>query len=108
MCRYYRVKNKFIMKKKVLASVVVGFSPLLAFAQDLVGIIGKLTAVVNAVAPFLIGLAVVYFMWNVAKYVLSADGKEEARTGMIWGIIGIFVMSSVWALVAVLGNTLGI
>jgi predicted membrane protein len=97
------------MMKKVLAGVVVGLVPLLALAQGtIISVIGKVKGILDAVVPVIIGLAVIYFLWNVAKYVLSADGKEEARTGMIWGIIGIVVMVSVWGLVALVQNSFDI
>ncbi|MCX6717606.1 MAG: hypothetical protein NTU76_02950 [Candidatus Taylorbacteria bacterium] len=96
------------MMKKVLAGVVVGLAPLLALAQTLEGVIGKVRGILDLIVPVIIGIAVIYFLWNVAKYVLSADGKEEARTGMIWGIIGIVVMVSVWGLVALVQNSFDI
>jgi len=92
--------------KKVLAGVVVGLVPLLALAQTIGDIIGVVGDILNKAVPVIIGLAVVYFLWNVAKYVLSA--KEEARTGMIWGIIGIVVMVSVWGLVSLVQGTFSI
>ena len=52
----------------------------------------------------LIGFAVVWFTWNVIKYVMSADekGKEQAKSQMVWGIITITVIVSVWGLVNIL------
>jgi uncharacterized membrane-anchored protein len=94
--------------KKVLVGVVVGLAPLMALAQTLQGVIGVVRSILDLIVPVIIGIAVIYFLWNVAKYVLSADGKEEARTGMIWGIIGIVVMVSVWGLVALVQNTFDI
>ena len=56
--------------------------------------------------PLLIGLAVVVFIYGVLTTVLSeGDKKEEGKQYMLWGIIGIFVMVSVWGLVAILQNT---
>lgn len=52
--------------------------------------------------PILISLALVAFMWGVLKYILPAgdEGKmKEGRQMMIYGIIGIAVMVSVWGLV---------
>ena len=97
------------MMKKVLAGVVVvGLAPLMALAQDIVGVIGKVSSILNAVVPVIIGLAVVYFLWNVANYVFKGDGADDARKGMIWGIIGIVVMVSVWGLVALVQDSLDI
>ena len=57
--------------------------------------------------PLLIGLAVVVFIYGVLLLMISDGGekKEEGKQYMLWGIIGIFVMVSVWGLVAIVGNT---
>jgi hypothetical protein len=60
--------------------------------------------------PVLITLAVIVFTMGVIKYVANADDstkREEGRNFMIYGIIGLFVMVSVWALVGILSNTFG-
>jgi hypothetical protein len=96
--------------KKVLAIAVVSIFPVLAFAQDLQGLLGITKNIINMLVPILIGLAVVYFLWQVIQYTVSGDEdkKKEAKMGMLWGIIGIFVMVSVWGLVSVVSNTTGI
>jgi hypothetical protein len=55
----------------------------------------------------LIGLAVVIFIYGVITTILAEGGekKEDGKKFMFWGIIGIFVMVSVWGLVAILKNT---
>jgi len=58
--------------------------------------------------PFMIGLAFVLFLWGVFKFVRDA-GDDKARTEgkklMFWGIVGLFVMVCVWALVELLVGT---
>lgn len=56
--------------------------------------------------PMLVSLAVLLFLWGVLKYVFAkSDGdKKDARNFMIWGIVGLFVMVSVWGLVRILGD----
>lgn len=58
----------------------------------------------------LISLAVVWFIWNVIRYAMSEDesGKEKAKSQMIWGIIAIAVIVSVWGLVAILRGFFGV
>ena len=86
--------------------------PMMAMAQtdatDIVNTIGNL---ISQITPVLVGLALLYFFWGLAKYVLSAgdeDSKAEGRNIMIWGIIALFVMVSVWGLVQVVASTLGV
>ena len=55
-----------------------------------------------------IALALVYFLWGAAQFILHGgdEGKRSEGTKMmIYGIIGLFVMVSVWSLVGVLENT---
>ena len=77
--------------------------------QDLVGyvtcIIGK------SVIPLIFSLAVAMFVWVVVQFVINSNEevkKEKGRQFMVWGIIALAVMVSVWGLVRVLGNTFGI
>jgi len=48
------------------------------------------------------------FVWGVVQFVLNSDEevkKEKGRQFMLWGIIALTVMISVWGLVAILGDT---
>ena len=65
-----------------------------------------INGLLKPVVPLLIGLAVVVFIYGVLTTVLSeGDKKEEGKQYMLWGIIGIFVMVSVWGLVAIVSGT---
>ncbi len=98
--------------KKLLA-LLSGFSPVVALAAtaaatDAFSLVRILQNIIDAVVPFVIGLGVLVFIYGVFNFVTSA-GDEEARAGakqlIIWGIIGIFVMVSVWGLVHILVGT---
>lgn len=99
--------------KKFLASLSLSALPVVALAAtanatDAFSLIRILQNIVDAVVPFIIGLGVLVFIYGVFNFVTSA-GDEEARAGakqlIIWGIIGIFVMVSVWGLVHILVGT---
>jgi uncharacterized membrane protein len=64
----------------------------------------------NTLIPILITLGVVYFIWGVIKYVTAKDpdAQKEARSVMISGIIGLFVIVSIWGLVNLISNTFGV
>ncbi len=60
---------------------------------------------INRLAPLVISLTVLVFIWGIFKYVTAAgdsDGRKEARGYMTWGIVSLFVMVSVWGLVNLL------
>ena len=96
--------------KKIGILLTVSVLPLFAFAQDAGSILDTIGVILNTLIPILITLGVIYFMWGVIQYTTgkSDDAKKEGRDRMIFGIIGLFVIVSVWGLVGVLGNTFGV
>lgn len=65
----------------------------------------------KSVIPLIFSLATAMFVWGVVQYVINSDEeakKEQGKQFMIWGIIALTVMFSVWGLVKIVGNTFGI
>jgi hypothetical protein len=63
----------------------------------------------NNVIPLLFALATIYFLWGVLSYIMSADdekGIAEARSYIIYGLVGLFVIVSMWGLVGLVTRTL--
>jgi hypothetical protein len=62
--------------------------------------------ILTRTAYLIIMAAVVVFLYGVFKF-MRAEGedKQKGREFIFWGIIGIFVMISLWGLVAILQNT---
>lgn len=60
--------------------------------------------------PIIFSVAFLIFMYGVIKYVIAGDvkDKEEGKKFLMWGLIGLFVMVSVWGIVALVSNTLGL
>lgn len=90
------------------APVVVHAQLAITSAWSLLAFIAR---AINAIIPVLIGLGVLYFIWGVVQYVASGDDKERREKGrkkIVFGIIAIFVMFSVWGLVNILGRSLGL
>lgn len=65
----------------------------------------------KSLIPLLISIAVAGFIWGVAILVINPDNEDKKKQGkqfMIWGIIALFVIISVWGLVGVLSSTIGL
>lgn len=63
---------------------------------------GMLTPIITLI----VSGAVVVFLWGVFKFIKSEGKEKEAgKDMMVWGIVGIFVMVSVWGLVNILRGT---
>lgn len=77
-------------------------------ATDYRSLIAILQNILDAVIPFLVGLAVMLILYGIVGFISHAADEEkrtEAKNFIIWGIIGVFVMVSVWGLVNILVNT---
>ncbi|PIR70563.1 MAG: hypothetical protein COU46_00920 [Candidatus Niyogibacteria bacterium CG10_big_fil_rev_8_21_14_0_10_42_19] len=58
----------------------------------------------------LVVIATVLFLWGVIQLLSNQDNEEARSKGkqhIAWGIVGLFVIITVWGLVKVLCNTLG-
>lgn len=69
---------------------------------------GTVQELVSNVAVFLFALALLVFLWGMAKFILKADNETEREKGkqvMLWGLIALFVMLSVWGIVYILTVT---
>lgn len=92
--------------------------PVLALAGGATGTLGNVTALVQQartilglLIPMAFGLAILYFFFGVAKYISSAGDPKKADEGksiMIYGIIAIAVMASVWGIVGYLQQTFNV
>jgi len=72
-----------------------------------------ITKIINdSIIPLIFALATVMFVWGVVNFfVLNADEEKKREQGkqfMLWGIIALAVMLSVWGLVGILGSTFNI
>jgi len=92
----------------VFASIVPSFA--FAAAATFFDIMATGLKILNYIIPILMTLAVVYFIWGVIQYTISGDeeAKSKARSGIITGLIGLFVIISFWGIVAVIQETTGI
>ncbi len=68
-----------------------------------------LSLVSNILVPLAFAAAMLFFFWGVAKYIRSeGEGKDDGKRIMVWGVVALFVMSSVWGLVFFLRREFGI
>ena len=80
--------------------------PLLAFAQEAGAfndIIIAITDTFNVfIIPALFVLATLLFIWGVIKYIAKSDDEKaraQAKQLMLWGIVGLAVITAVWGVV---------
>jgi undecaprenyl pyrophosphate phosphatase UppP len=103
--------------KSLVLTVVAFFAPVLVLAQatnftPIETALNSVRNIINIAIPIAVALAVLFFFWGLATYILNASGdpgkREEGRTRMIWGVIALFIIVSIWGIVGFLGGLLGI
>lgn len=76
------------------------------YSDSIIGIINTIFV------PVLIAIAFIVFLWGVYKYFIyhgeEESAKMEGRKYAMWGIIGLAVIFSVWALVNILMGALNL
>lgn len=100
--------------KKLIASIAA-FAPAIAFAQtnmpvrDFNSLTFKATSIGNTIIGILIALAVIFIIYNVLMFIIKAgsDDRKTYQNAILWGIVGLAVILSIWGLVAILTNTFG-
>lgn len=75
--------------------------------MSLQAIIGSLMGtIINPLISILVGVGFILFFWGIANYLFLMSGdvkkKEDAKQFMLWGVIIITVMVSVWGIVQLL------
>jgi len=102
--------------KKVIYSLLA-FGPVLALADNGTGIsyltswVTGFGTIVKLLIPIMFGLAIVYFFWGMIKFISAAGDAEKAKEGksiMIYGVIAIAVMASLYGLIAWLTGIFGV
>ena len=62
--------------------------------------------------PVIFAIAFIVFVWGAFQVFImgatSEDVKEKGKAHMLWGLIGFFVMVSVWGLVNILTGTVSL
>ncbi|MFT5360117.1 MAG: hypothetical protein ACI88L_000599, partial [Candidatus Paceibacteria bacterium] len=100
----------------LLLSIMFAFysTPLIASASShntctyvsggLDSLINQATCLLTRVIPLLVTAAVVVFVYGIVTYIRNAENAEKRKEGnlfMMYGLIALFVMVSIWALVGI-------
>ena len=104
------------MKKLIKATgiaMTMALLPLVTFAQqpqaDAFSILDRIAEFVSRLVPVFIAIAFVYFLYGVIRFIMAqdADKKKDARDIVVQGVIGLFIMMSIWGLVGIIQRSIG-
>lgn len=79
-------------------------------SQGLCMVLGKFGDLIQTVTPIVVALALLAFFWGLAMYMLNlgTEGDKDKKKGrdlMMYGVLTLFVIVSVWGLVQILQAT---
>lgn len=79
----------------------------LAQPQDVGEVIAIIARLVRLVTPVVAILAFVVFFWGAGIFILGSNDEEKLKNGrilMLWGVIALFVMVSIWGILELFFN----
>jgi len=99
--------------KRLLASSLVFALPAIAFGQQRIGtlfqeILNFFAGVISFLGPVAISLALLAFFWSLIVYLFKRDDAPNAAKYLGFSVLILFVMVSIWGIVAFLQDNLGI
>lgn len=68
------------------------------------------TDIVEPGVLLLFGIAFVIFFWGIVQYIKKADdvkGRAEGTQSILWGIVGMVIMISVYGIIRIAYGTIG-
>ncbi len=74
-------------------------------SAGLPGLVYFLVGIMNMVIPVLVAASLVLFMIGAVKYIYS-EGEHENRSIMLWSLVALFVMLSMWGILRLMCSTL--
>ena len=95
--------------KKTIAVTLSWALPAVALAQSIQTALARFNEILQLLVPILIGVAVLWFFWGIIVYLSGgAEEKEKGKNIMIFGVIALFVMVSIFGIINLLGTTFSI
>ncbi len=81
--------------------------------MDLQTLLANILKFLNTtIIPLLMAIAFLVFIWNIARYFIiggaNEESQEKARSLALWGIAAFVVMISLWGIVNLFVNGLGL
>lgn len=67
--------------------------------------------ILNPLIGLLFGIALVFFLYGVVEFLMNSEteeGKTMGKKHMLWGVVGLFIMLSVWGILNLVISTIGV
>ena len=104
------------MKRNTLLYIslaVFSFSPIVTFAalNGVRDLLESFLVFQNSAVKVIFGLAFLFFFWGMTQFILHAGEektREEGKKRMLWGIVILFIMLSIFGILGWIGAIIGI
>jgi len=108
------MKSRFLhfFTKATLATGILFAIPAVSFAapEDFRALVNLIVELVNnSIIPLIFAIAILTFMLGVLRYFFSPGSEENVKKGrqvVVWGIVALFVMLSIWGFLNLLERTI--
>ncbi len=103
---------KNISIKKISVILILIFLPALSFAEEggIGDVLATLQELLGSLYLIILALVGIVFAWSLFNFIFKADKDEKgkSKTTLIWSLIAMFLLVSVWGIVHILQESLGI
>ncbi len=95
----------------LLATIIL---PVVSFAalDGVTELLQLALKIINLFIPIIFGISIIIFFWGMAQFILKDAGNEKTRADgkkkMLWSIIALFVMASLFGILNFIGVSIGI
>jgi len=97
------MKNK---NKNKIISVLAFFILMILFPQstsaawtDMTDGLTGVQTWIATLGQIMFALATVLFFWGLVKFIWSPGEKDQGKNIMVWGIVALFVMFTIWGII---------
>jgi hypothetical protein len=68
--------------------------------------------IINPILALFFAVGLLVFVWGVVQFIwglgTEASHKEEGKQHMMWGIVGMFIMTAAWAILKFIANSINV
>lgn len=98
-------------KKTIITATIFAAAPLAIFAAGDIAnadeLFEKLASWLSTIGQLIIAATVVAFFWGLFQFVFNEEKKDDGKRIMLSGIGALFIMVSIWGIIAFLQGTTG-
>lgn len=72
---------------------------------------GIVYTILQPIVVLMFAVALVMFFWGIVQFVATSntdEGRETGKKNIMYGIIGMFIMFSVYGIIGIISGTFGI